>query len=88
MPSIDSIPLTDNQMSIVAQTCAAIAPADRDPFLQALTRRLKGEEIGDGSIGRAIRDLLGTGHYRTQMTTAVGAGGGVRKQAWRKVRSA
>jgi hypothetical protein len=51
---------------------------------------LRGEEIGDGSVGRAIRDVLGTGAYRMLMTVAVGAGATVRKrsQLWRKTRSA
>jgi hypothetical protein len=90
MPSIDAIPLTDSQMSAIARACEAIQPVDRDPFLRALTHRLRGEEIGDGSVGRAIRDVLGTGAYRMLMTVAVGAGATVRKrsQLWRKTRSA
>jgi hypothetical protein len=89
MPSIDAIPLTDSQMSAIARTCETLHPADRDPFLRAVTARLSGEVIGDGSISRAIRDLISTGHYRTQMTAAIGAGAAVRKrQLWRKARSA
>jgi hypothetical protein len=59
-------------MSTVARACEAIQPADRDPFLHALAHRLRGETIGDGAIFRAIRDLLGAGAFRTQMTVAVG----------------
>jgi hypothetical protein len=72
VPSIDSLALSDSQMSAVARACEAIQPADRDPFLRALTHRLRGEVIGDGSVGRAIRDLISTGVYRTLMTVAVG----------------
>jgi hypothetical protein len=93
MPSIDALDLTDSQTSAIARACEAIAPVDRDPFLRALTHRLRGEVIGDGSVGRAIGDLLGMGCYRLQMTVAVGdsfKGATVRKrpQLWRKTRSA
>jgi len=90
MPSIDALSLSDAQMSAVARACEAIHPSDRDAFLRALAHRLRGETIGDGSIGRAIRDLLGSGCYRGLMTVAVGAGATVRKrpQLWRKTRSA
>jgi hypothetical protein len=56
--------------------------------LRALAHRLRGETIGDGSVARAIRELLATGHYRTALTAAVGSGAAVRKQAWHKTRSA
>jgi hypothetical protein len=77
MPSIDAIDLSDSQMDAVARAVAAILPADRDPFLRSLTHKLRGETIGDGSVGRAIRDLIATGNYRTMMTVAIGAKGGV-----------
>jgi hypothetical protein len=90
MPSIDALELSDAQMSAIARACETLHPADRDPFLRAITARLRGEVIGDGSVSRAIRDLIGTGHYRTQMTAAVGTGATVRKRPalWRKTRSA
>ena len=59
-----------------------------DAFLAALVHRLRGEAIGDGSVGRAIR---GTGVYRTQVQVVIGGGaeGAVgRASRTRAVRSA
>jgi hypothetical protein len=59
-------------MTAVARALAALQPIDRDRFLRALAQRLSGVEIGDGSVGRAIRDLIGTGAYRLTQIVAVG----------------
>jgi hypothetical protein len=40
------------------QICAAVqwlCEPDREPFLQALVDELKGHEIGDGIVARAVR---------------------------------
>jgi hypothetical protein len=63
-------------MTVVAQACEVIQPVDRDAFLHALAHRLRGEEIGDGSVSRAIRDLVSTRAYRLQQTVAVGRDSG------------
>jgi hypothetical protein len=70
-------------MSAIGRACEAIQPVDRDPFLHALARRLKGEVIGDGSVSRALRDLLATGAYRLQQTVAVGRSA-ARESRWSK----
>jgi hypothetical protein len=72
MPSIDTLLLTDAQTATVERALEAIQPVDRDAFWHALTHRLRGEEIGDGSLARAIRDLVGTGAYRFLHAVAVG----------------
>ena len=64
------------------RAAAALHEADREPFINAVVCRLRGEIIGDGSIHRAIRDLMSTGVYRRQQTIAVGAG--ARQTRWSK----
>lgn len=50
--------LTDEQYLAVCQACEPLLPIDRDAFLRALAQRLSSEpELGDGIIGRAIREL-------------------------------
>lgn len=72
MSSVDALDLTGGQQAAVARACEALQPADRDLFLKALAHRLETEAIGDGSVYRAIRDVLGTGTFRFLMTVAVG----------------
>ena len=74
MASLDALNLSDAQLTAVARASAALQPIDRDPFLRALKNRLEGEEIGDGSVFRAIRDLFVLGSYRMLMTVAIGGG--------------
>ena len=40
------------------RAAAALHEADREPFINAVVCRLRGEIIGDGSIHRAIRRRL------------------------------
>jgi hypothetical protein len=54
------------------RACEALLPADRDPFLRALAHRLRGELIGDGSLGRAIRDVMHSGFFRAPIFTNPG----------------
>jgi hypothetical protein len=58
------ISLSDEQLSAVMRACEAILPADRDPFLRALAHRLRDEQIGDGVVYRAIRELMQGGFFR------------------------
>ena len=53
------MPLSLSQPQILAITHAASAlyPADRDPFVAAVTAALEGQPIGDGTVGRVICDL-------------------------------
>ena len=52
------IAISDSQLAMIMRACEPILPADRDPFLRALAHRLQGEpELGDGVVGRAIREL-------------------------------
>jgi hypothetical protein len=74
MASLDALNLSDAQLTAVARASAALQPIDRDPFLRALKIRLEGEEIGDGSVFRAVRELFASGVYRTLMTVAIGGG--------------
>jgi len=51
------IPLSQPQFLAIANAAAALYPADRDPFIAAVAAALEGQPIGDGSIGRIIRDV-------------------------------
>ena len=52
------VEVTDEQMTMIYRASDALLPPDRPAFLSALADRLRGEAIvGDGSIGRAIREL-------------------------------
>jgi hypothetical protein len=72
VPSLDSIDLTNDQMDAIARALAAVQPAHREPFLHAFTRRLRGHEVGDGSVGRAIRECFTSGEFLTLQTVAIG----------------
>jgi hypothetical protein len=73
MSSLDALDLSDAQYAAIEGASRLLHAADRDAFLAALAHRLRGEVIGDGSVGRAIRDLLATGAYRTQVHAAIGS---------------
>ena len=51
------IPLSQPQFLAITNAAAALYPADRDPFIAAVAAELDGQPIGDGTIGRAIRDV-------------------------------
>jgi hypothetical protein len=51
------IPLSQPQFLAIANAAAALCPADRDPFIAAVAAALEGQPIGDGTIGRALRDV-------------------------------
>jgi SAM domain (Sterile alpha motif) len=61
------------KLSMLSRRCVAtetqaqrLAPASRSTacaFLAALAHRMGGEEIGDGTVGRAIRDSRNTASY-------------------------
>jgi hypothetical protein len=80
MSPLDALDLSDPQHNAVESATRVLHTADRDAFLAALTHRLCGETIGDGSVGRAIRDLLATGAYRTQVHAAIGSSASERQR--------
>jgi len=51
------IPLSQPQFLAIANAAAALYPADRDPFIAAVAAALDGQLIGDGILGRIIRDV-------------------------------
>jgi hypothetical protein len=51
------IPLSQPQFLAIANAAAALCPSDRDPFIAAVAAALEGQPIGDGTIGRALRDV-------------------------------
>ena len=48
--------LTDQQMTLLRQLAAPLAPSQRSAFLQDVARRLHGVELGDGTIAQAARE--------------------------------
>jgi hypothetical protein len=61
-------------MSAVMATASGLALPDRSAFLAAVATRLRFEpEPGDGTVGRILRELQASGHYRRATTLAVGA---------------
>jgi hypothetical protein len=84
------IALSDDEMNHIYQACGPLAVDQRDGFLRALAAELQGQEIGPGSVGRAIarvqrlyydppleRVALGPRHSQTKLNSAppVGAEG-------------
>lgn len=48
------ISLSEPQSLAVTNAAAALCPADRDLFYQAVAHQLTGQEIGDGAVHRAV----------------------------------
>jgi len=51
--------LSDDQMSIIEQMAAPLAPADRPAYLERVAALLADVEIGDGSVTRAAKQAQG-----------------------------
>src|SRR5262249_51767587 len=51
------IPLSGPQFLAITNAAAALFPSDRDSFIAAVAAALEGQPIGDGIIGRIIRDV-------------------------------
>jgi hypothetical protein len=49
--------LTGPQFLAIVNAAASLCPCDRDQFLAAVATELCGKLIGDGSVGRAIREV-------------------------------
>jgi hypothetical protein len=54
---VQPLKLTDEQMDAVLRAAEPLHPVDRSPFLEALAAQLRGRDLGDGMVGRAIRDV-------------------------------
>jgi hypothetical protein len=73
LSSSNSIFLTDARHDAIQRAAAASQPAGREPFLNAMAHRLRGETtIGDGSLFRVVKDVLALDCYRSTATVAVG----------------
>jgi hypothetical protein len=49
------IPISELQYLAITNAAAALCPSDRDQFIARVHAELRGQPIGDGTIGRAIR---------------------------------
>jgi hypothetical protein len=47
--------VSELQWLAIANAAAALCPSDRDQFIARVYAELRGQPIGDGTIGRAIR---------------------------------
>ena len=56
------IPISEPQYFAIANAAAALCPSDRDQFIARVHAELRGQPIGDGTIGRAIRAALNFPH--------------------------
>ena len=50
------IALTDNQLAQVQRCAEPLNPHDRGPYLERVAELLNGHEIGDGLVGRVVRE--------------------------------
>jgi hypothetical protein len=64
--------LSDSQLQQVMTAAAALHPSDHDSFLRALAHRVKGEEIGDGAVHRAVKELLHGGFFTERVAGDIG----------------
>jgi hypothetical protein len=60
------VALTDQQLTAIMRAAEPLRVGDRDRFLQAVAERLQGRVIGDGEVGRAIREVLPTLSHQPQ----------------------
>jgi hypothetical protein len=62
------IQLTDTQLATVMRLAGPLAPWQRPQFLEAVARRLTGQEIGDGTVHaacvEAVSEVIATTRYR------------------------
>ena len=62
------IRLTDSQLATVMRLAGPLAPWQRSQFLEAVARRLAGQEIGDGTVHgacvEAVNEVIAATRYR------------------------
>jgi hypothetical protein len=51
------IRITDGQYIAIFNAACALCPSDRDQFVADVAAALQGQPIGDGAVGRAIREV-------------------------------
>jgi hypothetical protein len=49
--------LTDQQLALLRELAAPLAPSQRSAFLKEVARRLYGVELGDGTVAQAAREV-------------------------------
>src|SRR5262245_61143254 len=49
--------LSDDQLAIITNAAQPLNPSDRTRFMEAVASRLRGQELGDGAVGRLRREL-------------------------------
>jgi hypothetical protein len=49
--------LNDEQLTAIMRGAAPLAPNRRDAYLREIAAALAGQELGDGIIGRTIREI-------------------------------
>src|SRR5262249_9873083 len=52
----DMLRFTEQQMTLLRELAAPLAPSQRSAFLQEVARRLHGVELGDGAVAQAARE--------------------------------
>jgi hypothetical protein len=61
LPRSSPISLSDEQLSVVMSAASLLPQGDRDRFLKEVADALRDvRELGDGVLGRTIRDVLGS----------------------------
>jgi len=53
---VNALPFTDQQLTLLRELAAPLAPSQRSTFLQEVARRLHGVELGDGAVAQAARE--------------------------------
>jgi hypothetical protein len=56
MSHSNPIELTDSQLDQVYRCAEPLHPHDRTPYLERVAEMLRGREIGDGVVARAVRE--------------------------------
>jgi hypothetical protein len=51
------VALTDDQLAQVQRCAAPLNPHDRGAYLERVAQMLNGHEIGDGLVGRVVREV-------------------------------
>jgi hypothetical protein len=51
--------ISDDQMTIVLRGAEPLHPHDHGPYLEAVAELLRGREVGDGLVSRAVREAQG-----------------------------
>jgi hypothetical protein len=58
-PAMPPISLSDDQLTTSTRAAEPLLPFDRGPFLERVAEMLRGVEVGDGAVARAVRTAQG-----------------------------